>query len=181
MVLGSVVQVSADTAPAERFSFARPPAPDSTVDPKDRLNLVIDRWSSDAERDRMLGVITESGPAKLLDAFWDVSRIGTLYWAGGLEYAVRYARRVARPDGGADVVLVVERPLWVWWDSNLAKHAASPDHPFTVVQLRLGKDGKGEGRVSFGVPFESDKTAGVLLGDFTKAPALLSDVRRENS
>jgi hypothetical protein len=181
MVLGSVAPVSADTTPVERFSFARPPAPDSTIDPKSRLDVVIDRWSSDAERDRMISVIAEKGHAKLLDAFWDVSRIGTLHWPGGLEYAVRYARRVARPDGTADVVLVVERPLWVWWDTNMAKMAASPEHPFTVIQLRVGKDGKGEGRVSFGVPFESDKTAGVVLRDFTKAPALLTDVHRENS
>jgi hypothetical protein len=179
MVLGSVV--SANTAPVERFSFARPPAPESTIDSKERLNIVIDRWSSDAERDRMLGVIAEKGNAKLLDAFSDVSRIGTLHWPGGLEYAVRYARRVARPDGGADVVLVVERPLWAWWDADLAKNAVSPDHPFTVVQLRLGKDGKGEGRVSFGAPFASDKIAGVVITDLTKAPALLTDVRRENS
>lgn len=176
MVLGSVVHISAHTAPVERFSFARPPAPESTVDPKDRLTVVIDRWSSDAERDRMLNVIMESGQAQLLDAFWDVSRIGTLHWPGGLEYAVRYARRMPRPDGTADVVLVVERPLWVWWDTSIP---ASSDNPYTVVQLRLGKDGKGEGRVSLGQTISTDKAAGVVLADFTKAPALLNDVRSE--
>jgi hypothetical protein len=177
MVLASVVPTLANTAPAARFTFARPAAPDSTVDPKDRLTVVIDRWSSDTERDRMLGVIAESGDAKLLDAFWDVARVGTFYWPGGLEYGVRYARRVARPEGGADVILVVERPLWVWWDS---KSTPSTEYPFTVVQLRLGKDDKGEGRVSLGIPIIQDKTAGVVLADFAKAPALLTDVRHES-
>ncbi len=177
MVLGSFTLTSADDNVAERFTFARPPAPASTVDPPDRLGLVINRWSTDAERDTLLGVITESGQAKLLDAFWNVGRVGTLNWPGGLEYAVRYARRHARPDGGSDVVLVVERPLWIWWDAKIG----STDHPFTVVQLRLDKDGKGEGRVSFGVPVGSDKTIGVALSDFARAPAVLTAVRRERS
>ena len=69
MVLGSVTLTTADTNAAERFTFARPPAPASPVDPPDRLGLVIDRWSTDAERDTLLGVIAESGQAKLLDAF----------------------------------------------------------------------------------------------------------------
>ena len=177
MVLGSVTLTSADENVAERFTFARPPAPASTVDPPDRLGLVIDRWSTDAERDSLVGVIGESGQAKLLDAFWNVGRVGTLKWPGGLEYAVRYARRTARPDGGSDVVLVVERPLWLWWDTKIG----STDYPYTVVQLRLDKDGKGEGRASFGVPVASDKTIGVTLSDFAKAPALLTDVRRERA
>ncbi len=175
MVLGPVALTAANEVAVERFTFARPPAPASTVDPPDRLSLVIDRWSSDAERDTLLGVITESGQAKLLDSFWNVGRIGTLNWPGGLEYAVRYARRHVRPDGGADVVLVVERPLWMWWDTALG----STDYPFTVVQLRLDKDGKGEGRISFGVPVSADKTVGVVLADYARAPAALTDVRRE--
>jgi len=175
MVLGAVTLTSADQTAADRFTFARPPAPASTVDPQDRLSVVVDRWSSDQERDRLLGVIGESGQARLLDAFWNVGRVSTMNWPGGLEYAVRYARRSARPDGGTDVVLVVERPLWMWWDAKIG----STDYPFTVVQLRLDKEGKGEGRVSFGVPIGSDKAIGVVLSDYAKAPAVLTDVRRE--
>jgi hypothetical protein len=74
-------------------------------------------------------------------------------------------------------VLVVERPLWIWWDSKIG----ATDHPYTVVQLRLDKEGKGEGRVSFGVPVASDKAIGVALSDFAKAPPVLTDVRRERA
>ena len=177
IVLGSVTLSSADVTVAERFTFARPPAPESTVDPKDRLSLIIDRWSTDSERDRLLGAIADRGQTQLLEAFWDVGRIGTLNWPGGLEYAVRYARRNPRPDGGSDVVLVVERPLWMWWDSKIG----STEYPFTVVQLRLDKDGQGEGRASLGVPITTDKTIGVTLSEFAKAPAVLTDVRRERA
>ena len=177
MVPGVITQLSADETAAERFTFARPPAPESTVDPKGRLSAVIDRWSTDAERDRVAAAMSSDGPATLLDTFWGVPRIGTIYWPGGLDYAVLYARRQARPDGGADVILLVDRPLWMWWDTTAGK----TEYPFTVIQMRLAKDGRGEGRVSLGVPVVGDKGAGVVLADFGKAPAVLADVRHERS
>jgi hypothetical protein len=174
-VLGTTPTTSADNTAADRFTFARPPAPESTMDPKDRLSAVIDRWSTEAERDRVAAALAEGGPAALHGALWDAPRAGTIYWPGGLEYAVRYARRLARPDGASDVVLVVDRPLWTWWDAKIG----ASEHPFTVVQIRLGKNGSGEGRISHGVPVAGDKTAGVVIADFVKAPALLTDVRHE--
>jgi hypothetical protein len=175
MVLGVTSVSSANMLTAERFTFARPPAPESTVDPKDRMSVDIDRWSTEADRERLRATVAESGEEKLLDAFRGVSRVGTLRWPGGLEYAVLYARSNSRPDGGTDVVLVVDRPLWRWWES---KDAATM-YGYTVVQLRLDKDGKGEGRLSLDVPVTRDDTFGVTLADYSKAPVVLVDVRRE--
>jgi hypothetical protein len=175
MVLGASSVTSANMLSIDRFTFARPPAPESTVDPKDRMSVDIDRWSTDADRDRLIATLGESGEEKLLDAFRGVSRLGTLHWPGGLEYTVLYARSNSRPDGGTDVVLVVDRPLWRWWESK----EAATNYRYTVVQLRLGKDGKGEGRLSLDVPVTRDDTFGVVLSDYAKAPVVLADVRRE--
>jgi hypothetical protein len=174
MVLGAT-RLAADDVVGDRFSFARPPAPESTVDPKNnRLDLVIERWSTDADRDQLIKTIADSGTEKLLDAFRSSPRLGTINWPGGLQYGVHYARRQARPDGGSDVLLVVDRPLWMWWDTKIG----STDYPYSVVHIRLDKDGKGEGRVSLNVPVTSDKTFGVALADMAKAPVVLTDVRR---
>jgi hypothetical protein len=160
---------------AERFTFARPPAPESTIDPKDnRLPIVVDHWATDAERDRVVKALADNGEASLLTAVRDLPRGGTIHWPGGLEYTIHYARRQARPDGGADVVLVVDRPLWIWWDSKIG----TTDYPFSVIHLRMDKDGRGEGRVSMNVKVTSDKAFGVALSDHAKAPAVLTDVRR---
>lgn len=175
LVLGFTLTFPADVLAADRFTFARPPAPESTVDPKDRLSFNIERWSTDAERDRMLAAIAENGQEKLLDAFRETPDAGRLQWPGGLQYAVRYAHRIARPDGGSDVVLVVDRPLWLWWESQ----PPSTSYPYTVLQLRLDKDGRGEGRASFGVTVSRDKSLGVVLSDGAKAPAVLTDIRRQ--
>jgi hypothetical protein len=175
MVLGSTFTISADTPVVDRFTFARPPAPESTVDPKGRLSLAIERWSTDSERDRLVAGLTQNGPDKLLEALRDVPNAGTMYWPGGTLYSVRYARRITRPDGGTDAVFVVDRPLWMWWESK----PASTPYPYSLVQVRLGKDGAGDGHISLGVPVTSDKTLGVVLSDYAKAPAVLTDVRHE--
>ena len=67
------------------------------------------------------------------------------------------------------------RPLWRWWESK----EAATKYRYTVVQLRLGKDGKGEGRLSLDVPVKRDDTFGVVLSDYLRAPVVLVDVRRE--
>ena len=216
---------------AGRFTFFVPNAPESTVDGKDRFRLTINRWSTDAERDRVLAIVQERGMANLLDAFRETSAVGYLRWPGGLEYSVRYAYRAERPDGGADVILVLDRPAWVWWtgaaDAKTSQapatstqpgttptsgsqastaqasatqassaQASSPQAsssqssgaqgssaqassaPFGIVQLRVNKDGQGEGRVSQ-TNVATDKRLGVHAPDYAKLPVLMSDVRAE--
>lgn len=167
-----------DSVAADRFTFARPPAPPSTVDQVDqsgRMALELQRWSSDAERDRVANAIKADGIDKVLSALRDVPRVGTLYWPGGTEYTVHYARQMTRPDGGTDVVLLVDRPLWLWWQST----TPAATHPFTLVQMRLDAAGRGDARASFGVPATPNADAGLVLTDYANAPAVLTDIRRE--
>ena len=41
------------------------------------------------------------------------------------------------------------------------------------------QDGRGEGRVSLNVPVKQDKVFGVVLAEYDKAPALMTDLRRD--
>ena len=62
MGLGVTVATSASTF-ADRFTFTRPPAPESVVDPKSgRLNIDIVQWSTPADRDRLVAAMTQDGP-----------------------------------------------------------------------------------------------------------------------
>jgi hypothetical protein len=175
MVLGAFTPTIADSVTSARLTFARPPAPESTVDPTDRLAIDIDRWSTDAERDRVRTVMAEHGTTRLLDAFRDTGRVGTLRWPGGLEYTVRYARQAPRGDGATDVVLILERPLWVWWQAD----APSAQADVTVVQLSLDRRGVGDGRASLGGGIEADASLGVRLANGAAVPVALHDVRRD--
>ena len=171
----STAVLSAETARSvAQYSFVVANAPKDAFASDARLRVRLMRWSTDDERQQVMTALGE--PSKLLSALPNVDVVGYLQWPGGLEHSVRYARQTARPDGGADIVMVVERPLWLWWDPT-AKWAA--DQQFTVVQMRVNKDGTGEGRIATGDGFTRDKDSGLVISDTTK-PALLTDVRRES-
>ena len=173
-VAGTAV-LSAETAGSvAQYSFVVANAPKDAFSSDGRLRVRFMRWSTDDERRQLLTAPEE--PSKLLSALPYVDVVGYLQWPGGLEHSVRYARQTARPDGGTDIVMVVERPLWLWWEPT-ATWAA--DQQFTVVQIRMKKDGTGEGRIATGDGFKRDSDSGVVILDTTK-PALLTDVRRDS-
>src|SRR5688572_48470 len=172
--IASTAVLSGDAArDVAQYTFAVANAPKDIFSSDGRLRLRLLRWSSDDERRQVMAALEE--PSTLLSALPYVGVAGYLQWPGGLEHSVRYARQTARPDGGADIVMVVERPLWLWWDPA-ARWSA--DHQFTVVQIRLNKDGRGEGRIATGDGFTRDSGGGLVISD-TATPALLTDVRRE--
>lgn len=160
----------------ERFSFTVANAPKTALPGEDRLEATIHQWSSDADRDRLTTVIAENDPKAIAHTFRSAPMAGFIRWPGGLQYTLRYARRTPRPDGGADIVLVADSRMWVWWD---APFKTGTDDPFTVIQLRVDKDGKGVGKLSTPGMIRGDKAAGVVAAEFETAPAMLMDVRAE--
>ena len=173
--IASTAVLSAQTPRSvAEYSFSVANAPKDTLSSDGRMRVRLMRWSTDDERRQVMAAVDE--PSRLLGALPYVDGVvGYLQWPGGLEHSVRYARQTTRSDGGVDIVLVVERPLWLWWDPT-AKWAA--DQQFTVVQMRIDKNGTGEGRIATGGGFQRDSHSGLVLSDTTK-PALLTDVRRE--
>ena len=175
VTVAGTAAISAETAgKIAEYSFVVANAPKDAFSSDGRMRVRLSRWSTDAERMQLMAALDE--PSKLLSALPYVPVAGYLQWPGGLEHGVRYARQTSRPDGGADVVMVVERPLWLWWDPS-ATWAA--DQQFTVVHLRMKKDGTGEGRIATGSGFKKDSDSGVVIPETTQA-ALLTDVRRES-
>ena len=174
--LAPLVQAQNDTM-KDRFTFASTNRSEGGSGEKERLEIVVNRWSTDAERNHLLSVVTQEGPANVLNALRDAYMTGWLHWPGHLEYTLRYARRTPRPEGGEDVVLVADSRVWIWWDTALATD--STPSPFTVVHLRLNREGTGAGKISFGTKIRADKSAGIMLEDDASQPTLLTDVRRE--
>jgi hypothetical protein len=175
VIVASSIILSADTERSvSQYTFVVANAPKDTFSSNGRLRVRLMRWSTDDERRQLMTALGE--PSKLLSALPYVDVVGYLQWPGGLEHSVRYARQTARPDGGADIVMIVERPLWLWWDPT-AKWAA--DQQFTVVQISINNDGIGHGRIATGDGFKRDNESGIVISDTTK-PALLTDVRRES-
>jgi len=175
VTITSTAVFSAETARnVAQYSYVVANAPKDVFSSDGRMRVRLMRWSTDDERRQLSAAMAQ--PSKLLSALPYIDVVGYLQWPGGLEHSVRYAWQTARPDGGVDIVMVIQRPLWLWGDST-AKWAA--DEQFTVVQMRMNKGGTGEGRIATGDGVKPDSDSGIVISDTTK-PALLMDVRPES-
>src|SRR5438552_15272751 len=160
----------------QRYTFKAANGSKSGPSGEGRLELVITRWSTDAERARLLSALRE-GPNKLADAIRAGYAVGYMHSPGGLDYTLRYAYRVPNPDGGEDVVLGTDQPIRLWWDSGSATPSSSQA---TVIQLRLNRDGRGEGKLGTNVT-NHHKAKTFVIENFDALPATLVDVQRERS
>ena len=160
---------------SETFTFAAAKAPKTGLN-EDRLPVTINRWSTDAERDQVARLLAADDSANIHYSLRNGEAVGRLRWPGGLEYTLRYARRTPRADGGADVVLIADSRVWVWWDkpSDLAL-----DEPYTVFHLTLDKNGVGQGRIAPASKARSDTSSGVAVTDLESRPVLLTDFRAQ--
>ncbi len=141
------------------------------------VEIVVNRWSTDAERDRLLTVLEEKGPNTLLDALREIPRVGYIRTPDSIGYDLHFARRAPGEDGGERIVLATDRYISFWEARNRPR---TIDYPFTVIDLRIRPDGEGEGKMSLFAKIEMDKKNKTLvLEDYGTQPVLLKSVRRQ--
>jgi len=107
--------------------------------------------------------------------------VGMLWTSETVGYSIRYAYRVARPDGSERIILATDRRLGAW--NNAWKTVAGStviDYPFSVIELRLTATGTGEGKVSLTTPINVDNVAkSIALENYPDAPIVLKAVKRQ--
>ena len=143
------------------------------------VEIVVNRSSTEGERDRLLQTLLDNGPDKLLDVLRDMPRVGYIRTPESIGYDIHYARRAPLPDGGERVVLVTDRRIGFWEASNRPR---SIDYPFTVIELHLNPDGEGEGKISVATKITADKENQIVtLENYATQPVLLQSVKRERT
>ncbi|MEO8480912.1 MAG: hypothetical protein ABI634_01810 [Acidobacteriota bacterium] len=141
------------------------------------VSIVISRWSTDAERDALVNALREKGPDAVLDKLKDMPRAGSIAAAGSIGQEIHFARRVLGPNNTERVVLITDRPMSIW---EMRSGSRTLDYPFTLVELRVGSDGKGEGKASVATKVIFDKDSNnVVLENYDIQPIGLQNVTRE--
>ena len=143
------------------------------------VDIVVSRWSTESERQRLLSVLIEKGPEKLLDVLQDMPRVGYFRTPTSTGWDLHYAQRTPLPEGGERVVVATDRRINFWEARNRPR---SIDYPFTVIELHVNKDGEGEGKMSIAtkITVEKDKST-VVLENYGTQPVLLQSVKRERA
>ena len=141
------------------------------------VDIVINRWSTEAERERLFTTLLERGPEKMLDVLRDLPRVGFIRTPNSLGYDLHYAGRTVTPDGAERMVIATDRPIGFWEAVNRPR---TFDYPFTLIELHMGPDGKGEGKLSLATKITLDRDDRTIeLENYSSQPVMLKDVRRE--
>jgi hypothetical protein len=139
------------------------------------VEIVVNRWSSESERDRLLAILLEKGSDDLLDALRDTPRVGYIRTPNSLGYDLHFARHTPGEDGGDRIVIATDRYIGYW---EASRRPRSIDYPFTFIELRIRPDGEGEGKMSLATKIIADKRQNlIVLEDYATQPVLLQSVR----
>jgi hypothetical protein len=143
------------------------------------IDITVNRWSTDKQRDTLVSTLLQKGPDTLLDVLQDMPSAGHFGAPGSLSWDLRFARRIPLAEGGERVVLVTDRPIGLWE----ARHQPrSIDYPFTVIELRLNAEGEGEGKMSLATKVIHDKDNNMItLENYDLQQVMLTNVRRERA
>jgi hypothetical protein len=140
------------------------------------VEITVERWSSDDERDELRTALLEKGPDGLLSALQKTKRVGYIRTPDTIGYDLHYARQVPREDGGRRIVLATDRRIGFWEAVNRPR---TIDYPFTVIELRVDQNGTGEGKMSIATKITMDPDTKVLeLEDYSSQPVLLESVHK---
>ena len=141
------------------------------------IDITVNRWSNDKQRDALMAVMLTKGPGQLLDALQDLPAVGHFGAPGNLSWDIHFARKSMLPEGGERMVLITDRRIGFWEAANQPR---SIDYPFTVIELRLNRDGEGEGKLSIATKIIHDKKENMItLENYETSPVRLTNVRRE--
>jgi hypothetical protein len=109
------------------------------------LDINVFRWSTDAEREKLLTTLQEFGRDKLIDELMKIRPVVGYFKApNSVGYDLYYARQTPLPDGGQQITLATNRRVSV---REAASAQRSLQYQLTFIELRIGKDGKGEGKM----------------------------------
>jgi len=141
-----------------------------------QVDITIDRWSSESERQRLVEAYTHHDQAALLKVLQSVRPpVGRIAVPGSIGWELRYAQEIPGEDGGRRILIATDRPIGFLEASSRPR---SIDYPFTLIELRLDQDGVGEGRASVATKVTFDAEKHVLeLENYASEPIRLQDVR----
>lgn len=140
------------------------------------VDITIERWSTEAERQALVTAFLEKGPDALLRALQKTKRVGFIRLPDTLGYDLHFAREVPADDGGRRIVIATDRRIGFWEARNRPR---TFDYPFTLIEMRLNAQNEGEGKLALAtkISLSKDKQH-VELENYASEPVRLNNIHR---
>ena len=141
------------------------------------VQITITRWSTDEEREKLISTLKEKGSDALLNTLTSLKPVGFIKMPNTLGWDLYYAREQDNPDGGRSIYLASNRRLAF---GEVKHQSRSSQYAFTLVEMHLDKDGKGEGKLSGAAKVEfNSKTHQLDIENYSALPTDLKNITTE--
>jgi hypothetical protein len=197
VMLGAALVVSAPAVAQQPPATAEAPADAPTKKDPLRFNafnvsmetgmagttqIAIERWSTDEERQMLLGLVStskegERGQQKLLTALQKIKpRTGFIRTPNSLGWDLKYAWETALPDGTRQIVIVTDKPVSF---GAAASGSRVMDYPFTMIQMHMKPNEKGEGKMLAASSILTNKNGKLEIENYGQEPVRLTSITEE--
>jgi hypothetical protein len=137
------------------------------------VDILISRWSTDAERDKLSDALREKGADGLLRELQKMDEVGRISTPGTLGLPLRFAREVPLSTGGRRIVMGTDRRISFL---EMREQPRTVDYPFMIIDIRLNADGKGEGKLMPLAKITEDRDHIVEIENYASEPVRLTSV-----
>jgi hypothetical protein len=181
LLLGAPIMLRAQAAPTtapEVFS-ATAQVKNATGAASGTVEARVSRYTPEFDRNAVETALRLGGYPRFLTAIRNAPQVGELILAGGMPYAIRYARERVEA-GNRTIVLVTDRPVYF---VGGGRAVSKPREGFevAVLEIQLDSKGQGKGRMAGAARVRPDGDGGVLLDDYAEEPITLSNITRKPS
>jgi len=137
------------------------------------VEIAITRWSTDAEREMLLGILKEFGQPAMIAELQKLPQVGYIKMPNTMGVALFYARTNTLPDGSRQVVIGTDRSIGMATRApQLSKYDA------TVIELHFKPgNAKGEGKIVLAGKASVGKDGKVQISNYQGEPVRLMDVQ----
>jgi hypothetical protein len=139
------------------------------------LEITIERWSTDVERDRLVEALKSRRANTLLDALRGLPAVGHIATATSAGWSLRFAQTRSLDDGGRQVLVASDRPST---SDGTSRSRGDTDYPVSLADIRFEKDGTGTGTLAHAANLTYEKKTGTItIDNYGGGPVRLTNVR----
>ena len=152
------------------------------------LDIRVNTWSTEAERQELIATFIDKGQDKLLDKLKGLKVKGRLSIPGRqgpdpnqtrLGWDLRFAMRTPGEDGGTRILIATDRYMSF---AEVRNQPRTYDYPFTFLEIHLNRDGTGEGKMAVATQLQFDKKKNtIVFENYSTEPVRLTKVKVEKS
>jgi len=149
-----------------------------------QVQITINAWSTAEERERLITTVLEKGSDALLRELQKTPvkgrfRIPTArqpdphHLSLGLD--LHYAMQTPLEDGGRRIVIATDRYIGM---QEARSQPRTIDYPITLIEIRVDKDGNGQGKMAVATKISFDKKKNQIeLENYSSEPVRLQNVK----